>query len=71
MKETVDLTAESMQAALEEADALHEEGWTVEEWEPGLLRWPGRPERRVSFLVWMAVRAMVIGVGSAAQRRRT
>lgn len=58
------------QAILDEADALAVEGYSAEEREPGLLRWPGRPEKRVDPLVWLAVRGITIGLGLAEQRRQ-
>lgn len=63
------MTASDAAKILEEAMALVDEGYSTHEDEVGSLRWPGRPEKRVDPLVWLAVRAMVVGLGIAAERQ--
>lgn len=58
------------QAILDEAEALAAEGYSGEDYEVGLLRWPARPDKRASAEVWLAVRAITIGLGLASERAR-
>lgn len=60
------MTGEQVQAILNDAEKLHAQGVAVDQGQVGVVI-EGGAERRVSTEVWLAMRAILIGRGFAAQ----